>query len=331
MLTILSSPDQYHTIYNPVRFKVYSSLYGSKSLRMKITRHNPTNEEYTFTWRFPEGWDEVEIDISGVLGSLVPDNPPAGDAAGQFTDDRLFVRYSVSFKEIHHYMSMEGEWMDLPSEYCALRAVVQTGATSSMMGYRDRPLTAQHTIYCYDGYPLDVSYLSTAAPCEVRRIVISPTAEGEVAIGDGTAESQFSEIKVSYRNVPPRPFYVRWINRLGGFDYWMFSTSQQFSKGIKKGLETVKQFNDGRLGGCERAFGAEAENTVKVGAENLSSDEFELLSSLGFSPLIEYYDREKSRWFRLIPAKSSAEYLSGETRQEIEMEFDLPETRLQFA
>ena len=30
--------------------------------------------------------------------------------------------------------------------------------------------------------------------------------------------------------VPQSPFYVRWLNRFGGLDYWMFELRQEFKR-----------------------------------------------------------------------------------------------------
>jgi hypothetical protein len=88
--------------------------------------------------------------------------------------------------------------------------------------------------------------------------------------------------------VPGSPFYVRWINQLGGFDYWMFYQNQIYKQSVKT-LSTTSPVIDDVLNAnyIEREIDKEAGKTVTIGAGNLTGIEYNELLNISTSPLVE--------------------------------------------
>lgn len=135
---------------------------------------------------------------------------------------------------------------------------------------------------------------------------------------------------VEKRCIPTNPFYIRWINQLGGWDYWMFSFRQTIEskvKGIKTFEPTVFDIENATK--LSEEYYKEAEQSITVGAEGLNSNEFDSISKLIYSPRIEFYQKETGRWFKLIPDKVETENDTRSTAKEIELTFLLPTPQLQ--
>ena len=127
------------------------------------------------------------------------------------------------------------------------------------------------------------------------------------------------------------PFYVRWVNRIAGYDYFMFDFRQRYSKEIK-GIKTYapNYENQAVISGYEIPIAAEATETVTVGASGLNNDDYEMVSNLVYSPKIEWYDKEREAWVRLQVNKSKLEKDSRLHSQSVEFDFLLPEIQLQY-
>lgn len=130
---------------------------------------------------------------------------------------------------------------------------------------------------------------------------------------------------------PRNPFYIRWINHLGGLDYWLFGVQQRFDRKLSS-LDTFEPYIEDVESATEKEvpISVEAEESVLVGAENLSENEFEQLSKIIYSPLVEWYDEKRAKWLRIIPDKGNVENNTRYSSKEIELKFILPKPILQF-
>jgi hypothetical protein len=128
------------------------------------------------------------------------------------------------------------------------------------------------------------------------------------------------------------PLYVRWVNRFGGWDCWMFK-HRQFKKSELSKVETFYPvIEDYSVGPAEsdRVLSAEAKETIITGEENLTGNEFDNLQALKYSPLIQQYNKDTGEWSRIYLEKADAEKDTGATRFALEFEFTLPTPKLQF-
>lgn len=131
--------------------------------------------------------------------------------------------------------------------------------------------------------------------------------------------------------IPGSPFYVRWINQLGGFDYWMFYMNQIYEQSVKT-LATINPVIDDILNAnyIEREVDKDVSKTVSVGAGNLTDTEHNELLKISTSPLVEVWDVEVQKWYRVYVASGKFESSTRDMRKEIEIELTLPVPQIQF-
>ncbi|MCD7972126.1 MAG: hypothetical protein LUG18_05580 [Candidatus Azobacteroides sp.] len=131
--------------------------------------------------------------------------------------------------------------------------------------------------------------------------------------------------------VPPNPFYVRWINQSGGWEYWMFGIRQYHTKST----DNQQFFNPVVWDQAEaKAFTKEiykdAEEKITVGAEGITNVEFDVLSKIMYASHIEYYQPETKKWFFLIAESGEIQKDTRNHSQNLEITFLLPTPQLQY-
>ena len=248
--------------------------------------------------------------------------------------------------------------------YLAVNAVAQTGEYADRTSFVGKVLTELPSLYSYEGYELDYSVLAgstdvtLAARLQGETAPVAPSmAVSRVRVQDSShylaeevevEEEEVSspirdeqsalitmlpkfDIPVFARCIPPRPFYVRWVNRLGGVDYWMFGRTQKRSPQVKSASTFAPYVEDT---GASRTnavpYALTTDNTVTAGAGDLSPAEYAVLEALPFSPIIEHYDEALGKWIRLSVAKFSGDDRTNAARKEIEITFTLPTINTQF-
>lgn len=136
-------------------------------------------------------------------------------------------------------------------------------------------------------------------------------------------------LQVEVLDAPEHPFYVRWINAMAGWDYWMFDC--RYVKKRKIGSrKTVERYipDMAASSGNKQTIGLEVEEEVTVGASQITENEYENISALLFSTFVQWYDESKSKWIDVLP-DGDASFLNGSPRTDIELTFILPERQLQ--
>ena len=136
-------------------------------------------------------------------------------------------------------------------------------------------------------------------------------------------------LQVEVVNVPEHPFYVRWVNALAGWDYWMFDC--RYVKKRKVGSRKIVEryvTDMAATSGYKQTIGLEVNEEVTVGASQITEEEFECISSLLYSTFVQWYDESKGKWIDIIP-DGEASFLYGSPRTDIEITFILPERQLQ--
>lgn len=254
-------------------------------------------------------------------------------------DGRLYTRYVVR--------NLGGTgWM---RTCVAVNAVAQIGETSDMSEYIGKVLTDFTRVAMYDGYPLDYSLLAQSAvatsqgstpPNSVSRVKVDGTrlelqTESGVPILTEDGEKIYLlpafNIPVIWRCVPQQPFYVRWINRLGGVDYWMFRGRQVFEPSVKNSTLYERYTpNTATAKSNRQAYAIATDNTVTVGAQGLWYDDYVALRSLPFSPSIEWYNETLGTWIAITVAKYDGEEITRNSTRDIEITFALPAINTQF-
>ena len=110
----------------------------------------------------------------------------------------------------------------------------------------------------------------------------------------------------------------------------MFSFRQTIEnkiKGQKTFNPTIFDITNARK--TNEEYYKEAEKVITVGAEGLSSNEFDCISKLIYSPRIEYYEIGANTWFKLLPDKVETEKDTRSSAHDIEYTFFLPTPQIQ--
>lgn len=131
--------------------------------------------------------------------------------------------------------------------------------------------------------------------------------------------------------VPDNPFYVRWINRQGGYDYKMFEARHWFTRSTSDNRTyTPFQYSTPDARSQQERLGYEAKEIQQVGATRLTHQEFMTLSAIQFSPKIEVYDRATAVWKLItVEGNSAGEWDSGGRLATFEIKFRLPNPNTQ--
>lgn len=130
--------------------------------------------------------------------------------------------------------------------------------------------------------------------------------------------------------IPDNPFYVRWINTMGGWDYWMFSTKQAINNSISDAVEFTP-YSDDMLNSTNTSeiISATPKKVITVGAEQLTNNEYDVISQLIYSPKIQYYNSITNKWVGLLLNDAEVEKNTNEFKQALEFKFIMPQPQIQ--
>ena len=109
-------------------------------------------------------------------------------------------------------------------------------------------------------------------------------------------------IGIKEKSVPDKPFYVRWVNDMGGFDYHMFTVS---------GKDTRGACND-------------EDSIVEVSSGHVSRTDAVTISELVLSPDIRWYDEKSGQWKRVTASQQSISLVNGKENSETGLSFVIP-------
>lgn len=264
------------------------------------------------------------FDVSAVVRlwfnrQLADSTPGAERPTARFPDGRLFARFAVR--------GLGGPGTKY--KFMALNAVAQIGENSDMGPYRGWPLSELRRLRQYEGYPLDYSVLNE------RDIEYSDGVIRLPIPGDGESRADDYGVEVIPSCTPAQPFYVRWVNRRGGVEYFMFGR-RQTRKASVKSVSTYGLYVPDSFGAStnRRACALTTDNTVTVGADGVPEAEYAVLSKLPFAPTIEWYAETDSatggRWVELTVSKFDGSLDTGSRTHSIEIVFQLPNLNVQF-
>lgn len=129
--------------------------------------------------------------------------------------------------------------------------------------------------------------------------------------------------------IPNNPFYVRWVNRYGGWDYWMFSKRQTFEREVKS-LQTFEPYiaDYSAAYGTTVVIGKAVESKVTIGAEGLTASEWKMLSFTADSALAQWYSEDSQSWMDIVVEKSKIEMQTDSALHGIELTIQLPTSQV---
>ena len=131
--------------------------------------------------------------------------------------------------------------------------------------------------------------------------------------------------------VPCNPFYIRWINRKGGWDTYMFEQHKKYTQEVDRGDQYVlANSRDPYASEMRGELAPELKNIVQAGAEQLDENDFNLLKGIALSPLVQVYNYEIGQWQRILVDDTDLTWDTKAPRNTVSYEFQLIDEQTQW-
>lgn len=131
--------------------------------------------------------------------------------------------------------------------------------------------------------------------------------------------------------VPCNPFYIRWINRKGGWDTYMFEQHKKYTQEVDRGDQYVlANARDPHTSETRGELAPEFKNIVQAGAEQLDENDFNLLKGIALSPLVQVYNYQITTWQRVLVDDTDLTWDTKAPRNTVSYEFQLVDEQTQW-
>lgn len=131
--------------------------------------------------------------------------------------------------------------------------------------------------------------------------------------------------------VPCNPFYIRWINRKGGWDTYMFEQHKKYTQEVDRGDQYVlANSRDPYASQTRDELAPEFKNIVQAGAEQLDENDFNLLKGIALSPLVQVYNYQIGVWQRVLVDDTDLTWDTKAPRNTVSYEFQLIDEQTQW-
>lgn len=131
--------------------------------------------------------------------------------------------------------------------------------------------------------------------------------------------------------VPCNPFYIRWINRKGGWDTYMFEQHKKYTQEVDRGDQYVlANARDPYTSETRGELAPEFKNIVQAGAEQLDENDFNLLKGIALSPLVQVYNYQIGKWQRVLVDDTDLTWDTKAPRNTVSYEFQLVDEQTQW-
>lgn len=131
--------------------------------------------------------------------------------------------------------------------------------------------------------------------------------------------------------VPCNPFYIRWINRKGGWDTYMFEQHKKYTQEVDRGDQYVlANARDPYTSETRGELALEVKNIVQAGAEQLDENDFNLLKGVALSPLVQVYNYQIKAWQRVLVDDTDLTWDTKAPRNTVSYEFQLIDEQTQW-
>lgn len=131
--------------------------------------------------------------------------------------------------------------------------------------------------------------------------------------------------------VPCNPFYIRWINRKGGWDTYMFEQHKKYTQEVDRGDRYVlANARDPYTSETRGELAPEVKNMVRAGAEQLDENDFNLLKGIALSPLVQVYNYQIRAWQRVLVDDTDLTWDTKAPRNTVSYEFQLIDEQTQW-
>lgn len=131
--------------------------------------------------------------------------------------------------------------------------------------------------------------------------------------------------------VPCNPFYIRWINRKGGWETYMFEQHKKYTQEVDRGDQYVlANSRDPYASQTRGELAPEFKNIVQAGAEQLDENDFNLLKGIAPSPLVQVYNYQLAVWQRVLVDDTDLTWDTKAPRNTVSYEFQLIDEQTQW-
>lgn len=131
--------------------------------------------------------------------------------------------------------------------------------------------------------------------------------------------------------VPCNPFYIRWINRKGGWETYMFEQHKKYTQEVDRGDQYVlANARDPYTTETRGELAPEFKNIVQAGAEQLDENDFNLLKGIALSPLVQVYNYQLAVWQRVLVNDTDLTWDTKAPRNTVSYEFQLIDEQTQW-
>lgn len=156
---------------------------------------------------------------------------------------------------------------------------------------------------------------------QIDTVSTNKPMEGELSlVNDGVKQDS---IQVKEMPVPAHPFYIRWVNNLGGWDYFMFACNQKQMKSLSENDSYERYITSGRYG-MRSNYNKAATHTIEVSTGVIDRATLESVAELIFSPLIQVYDPDAQTWIEIQVKDGKPELMADQPTGEMLITFELP-------
>lgn len=153
----------------------------------------------------------------------------------------------------------------------------------------------------------------------------------KLRLSDGVFPNEAWNIIFVDTEVPCNPFYIRWINRKGGWDTYMFEQHKKYTQEIDRGDRYVlANARDPYASETRGELAPEVKNIVQAGAEQLDENDFNLLEGIALSPLVQVYNYQIKAWQRVLVDDSDLTWDTKSPRNTVSYEFQLIDEQTQW-
>ena len=147
----------------------------------------------------------------------------------------------------------------------------------------------------------------------------------------GAFPDQAWDIRFVDTEVPCNPFYIRWINRKGGWDTYMFEQHKKYTQEVDRGDQYVlANARDPYTSETRGELAPEFKNIVQAGAEQLDENDFNLLKGIALSTLVQVYNYQIGVWQRVLVDDTDLTWDTKAPRNTVSYEFQLIDEQTQW-
>lgn len=153
----------------------------------------------------------------------------------------------------------------------------------------------------------------------------------KLGLSGGVPPRQAWNIVFVDTEVPCNPFYIRWINRKGGWDTYMFEQHKKYTQEVDRGDQYVlANSRDPYASETRGELAPEFKNIVQAGAEQLDENDFNLLKGIALSPLVQVYNYQIGAWQRALVDDTDLTWVTKAPRNTVSYEFRLIDEQTQW-